>query len=115
MGRLAANAMSEWLVERTLSQSEPAGIRSESRASAFLVAGLRCDVPLFVKVDIVQSLIQAKINTRLSDDVLDDVAVILIQTLVTWDFQAAWVDAHQVIDCGVNVGHIVRIFDGMQT
>ena len=42
-------------------------------------------------------------------------AVVHIQTLATWDFQATWINSQQLVDSCVQVGDVVRMFDGVET
>ena len=46
--------------------------------------------------------------------VFDDVTVIAIQAFISRNFQLAWIDAHEVIDRGMNVGHVMGIFDSVK-
>ena len=47
------------------------------------------------------------------DDFADGMAEVLFEELVARDFQFMWIDAHEVIDRGVNIGHVVGIFYGV--
>ena len=40
-------------------------------------------------------------------------AEVLFEALVARDFQLVWIDAHEVIDRGVNIGHVVGIFNSV--
>lgn len=50
------------------------------------------------------------IDRLLRKNLVNHVAIVTLETFVSRDFQFAGIDAHEVVDRGVDVGHVVGMF-----